>query len=502
MHHPPARDQTQVNSSSEVNKVRIVEVSEEFIKERNVSAIATELADAFKSEYKAKTFYVNDVEIGLMCWDGRKYYDCEAQALEFLEFNYRYNELDNYGIKRTSLVKEFMFALKHSTHYQLNYERLMISFNNVVLDWESLLNGDLVNAFKPHDPNIIVFHHIPHNLNVELLNELFKGLELYTKFKGIDPKQLEELASKYTPKTLKAFKDWVGDKWILLYEIIGYTLFPKYVLNKAIMLVGEGSNGKTTYLRLLTKILGNDNVVSVKLQDIVDTNKRFTLISLWRKLANVYDDLPKNALMNTGEFKVITGEGQITVDRKFREPITFTNYAKLIFATNELPKVYDMTSAFWRRWIVIQFPNKFPPNPTFFEDTFTKEEIENTIILSILAFYNVYKRRMFSFEESPEDYKEIWLRNANSVYAFLSDLMRIGVDNVIAEKDPNAKVETNQLYSLYVKYCEEQERESLAKAEFTKELERLGYPLVIVMGKRYYKGLKLKPQEPQNLTQT
>ena len=54
----------------------------------------------------------------------------------------------------------------------------------------------------------------------------------------------------------------------LLIEIVGYCLYRKYHIQKAVMLVGGGANGKSTYLLLICYFLGEDNVCSVSLQDL------------------------------------------------------------------------------------------------------------------------------------------------------------------------------------------------------------------------------------------
>jgi Predicted ATPase len=111
------------------------------------------------------------------------------------------------------------------------------------------------------------------------------------------------------------------------------------------------------------------------------------------KLANIFADLPSDALRNTG--KVLTGNDRITADRKHRDPIRFTNYAKLIFSCNQLPKVYDMTLAFWRRWLVIQFPNIFPPNEEFrkkFIEEITPKYASKILAYSLLLIKHSYKK--------------------------------------------------------------------------------------------------------------
>lgn len=476
----------EANKHNIASGVLIVQLDELLLREpkRHVEEIITELLRGFISYYMAKTFVVNDNILGLYCYDGKRYVECDTLASEYLHRNYDAYALDKHNIRYVSMEKEFRARLRASTIYPLITNKLMISFNNGVLDWSELLNGNLMNAFMSHDPELVVFNHINHNLRFDLLSKSLVGLEKYTLPLGSE--KIHEIASSLCPKTLKAFKEWVGDKWILLYEIIGFTLYPKYDIHKAIMLVGEGSNGKSTYLRLVEKILGKENTVSISLQELTDESNRFAIASLHNKLANIYPDLPNKPLGSTGRFKILTGEDMISADRKFRDRITFVNYAKLLFSANQLPPVTDMTTAFWRRWLVIEFPNQFPPNPNFFYETFTEQEIEGVIVVSILAFRDAFYRRKFSFEETESDYKELWLKNTNTVYAFIKDM---------TIQDTESRIETNELYQLYVKYCSENDLEPVTKRTFTIELERLGIKKVVIHGRHYYKGVKPKTPE-------
>ncbi|QXJ36599.1 hypothetical protein [Saccharolobus shibatae] len=83
--------------------------------------------------------------------------------------------------------------------------------------------------------------------------------------------------------------------------------------------------------------------------------------------------------------------------------------------------VKDQSYGFWRRWIVIEFPHGFENDPTFFDRTFTKDEIEGVITVSILAFARVIQQKKFDFEDSSADIKEKWERASDSVYASVSE---------------------------------------------------------------------------------
>jgi len=189
----------------------------------------------------------------------------------------------------------------------------------------------------------------------------------------------------------------------------------------------------------------------------------------YHKLANIFPDIPNRAIGYTGWFKVLTGEDYISAPRKFRDSLYFKNYAKLLFSANELPQVEDMSEAYWRRWIVLEFPNKFADNPSFFEETFSREAIEKIIVLSILAFVNVYKARAFTVKGSESDFKEKWLRNANSIYAYV----REGEESQHLALEKEAYTPADVLYQDYVEWCEETDREAQSKNMFTRELERL-----------------------------
>ena len=461
----------------------------ELLRERNIPAIATELANRFRDINNAKTFYLGDTELGLYCWNGRKYVECESLALKFLEDNYRLNELEKYKIRRTLLAKEFIFALKHSTHYQLKYERTMISYNNLVLDWDALLSWDLQNAFKKHNPDLIIFHHIPHDLNKELILNELKGLEKYTP-PTISTERLEKLAEKYTPKTLKAFKVWVGKKWILLYEIIGAVQYPKPI-KKAFLIYGPTDGGKSTLLKLIMKLIGKDNYSSVKLQALINPEYRFMTYRIYGKLANIYADLPISALRNLGEFKVLTGGDSIEVERKFRDPFTWNNvYVKFIFSCNKPPKIANLEEAdeaFWRRWLVVEFPNPIPEDKKIDDfENILLSEAPNILAISILAFYNVIRRGYrFSYENTAEDAKNKWLSATDSVYAWLLARKNEGV----LVEDKTARTESSKLYEDYINWCETNEVDEddrVDQGQFTKRLKRYGLKAVTKERKTYF----------------
>jgi len=403
------------------------------------------------------------------------------------------NKLEEYaeftlGADKTRVVRNVKDEIIRRTMTLMPSDTLRIAFKNGTLEWGG--KGITWYDLKERDPNIYAFHYINLNLQIQEL-EQFQNREITVE-------DVEQLARRLCPKSLGAFKSWVDDKWILLFEVIGYTLYPRYVFNKAVLLTGSGSNGKSTYLNLLLKVLGRNNVSAVSLKRIVDGDK-FASIELYHKLANNSSELFQFRVTNTDLFKKLTGEDYIEGQKKFKDPIYFVNYAKLINATNELPVVKDQTYGFWRRWIVVEFPHQFENDPGFFERTFTNEEIEGVITVSILAFARVAQRRKFDFEDSSADIKEKWERASDSVYAFMKDL----IEDNRAEYDPkNGDLFTavKEFYQAYADWCEENDRKPEAQQTVTKRLEtkfRITKSQKRINGERVwcYVGIRLKKDE-------
>jgi len=274
----------------------------------------------------------------------------------------------------------------------------------------------------------------------------------------------------------------------ILYEIPASCLVRVH-FPYAYFLYGTGSNGKSTYLNLITNLLGEENVSNVSLQDLSSPNtKRFRTAALIGKLANIFPDLPSTQLWSTDTFKALTGDDYITVEKKFKEPFSFKNTARLIFSANEFPRTKDESDAFWRRWIIVKFPNKFRNNPKFLEKLTTDEE-KSAFLDEIL------KRLPRILECNPTinaNARSEWIRNTDSVRAFLEDRV---------VEDKNSYVVKSELYNAYVEYCNEYGYDAVCENTFFRRINRM-FPSFRprVGGKqvRAYKGIRLKKDEEAN----
>ena len=229
-------------------------------------------------------------------------------------------------------------------------------------------------------------------------------------------------------------------------EIAGNCLTTDNSMQKAVFMVGDGDNGKSTELSLLKALIGPDNCSNVAWHAL-ELN-RFAMSALEGKLTNIFADLPSKSLNLTSSFKMLTGGDTIGTEKKFRDYYSFVNHAKLIFSANKPPKVTDEDSyAFWRRWIIIDFPNQIAPDkkdPHIIDKLTTLEELSGFLNMALDGLDRLRANGQFSYSKSVEDTTEYYLRVSDPVYAFLQDC---------TEQSPVDYITKDDLYDAFVSYC-------------------------------------------------
>lgn len=268
-------------------------------------------------------------------------------------------------------------------------------------------------------------------------------------------------------KRLDLFLDEVSSKpqdRETLEEIVGYCLYPGYPYQKAFMLTGEGNNGKSTFLSMLTCMLGKENVSNRSLQEI--NYDRFSKADLYNKKANISADIPPTKLMVTGTFKMLTGGDQITAEYKFHNSFTFINSAKLIFSANTIPDVPDDdTDAFFRRWVLLTFNNTFDgdkADPDILKKMTTDDGLSYLLNLGLAGLKRLLHRGGFR-TDTTDEIRTNWRKLSNPVYAFVEDHI---------QGDEEATIEKQVLYSLFCKYCREENLKIVSQDTFFKTIPR------------------------------
>jgi len=278
----------------------------------------------------------------------------------------------------------------------------------------------------------------------------------------------------------------------LILEFFGYCLLRGLSIQKAVLFVGEGANGKSTLIELLRAFLGKNNCSSVSLQELEED--KFKKAELFGKLANLSSDIPSKGLHHVGTFKMLTGGDKITAERKFGHPFQFTNFAKLVFSTNRPPKIFNEdTLALWRRFIIIDFPNIIPEDKQdkhLLEKLTMPSELAGLLNLALKGLQRLLSNGAFSYDKATEDIAEHYTILSDPVLSFVNDC---------CELEPEAITEKDDLYEAFTSYSQDRNIPLISKESFGRNLRNspslhIGTTRTREDGQRPYawRGIRLK----------
>lgn len=246
----------------------------------------------------------------------------------------------------------------------------------------------------------------------------------------------------------------------VFYELAGFALLKEYRFEVAAMFVGNGRNGKGKSLELLKRLVGVDNCSSIPLSAL--TPDSFALSELFGRLLNLAGDIGNKDLQDTSMFKSLTGRDLVTTNRKYLSGLNFENYAKFIFACNDLPSVYDTSRGFWDRWILMEFPFTFVSQDEYgtipeserklfkikdeniINKIITPNEMSGLLNMALDGLQRLNSNHKFSATLGTNETKEKWMRKANSAVAFCFDYVEEDADKYITKKEFRKK---------YSEYC-------------------------------------------------
>jgi P4 family phage/plasmid primase-like protien len=254
----------------------------------------------------------------------------------------------------------------------------------------------------------------------------------------------------------------------LAWEILGDLLTPDRSIQKAICLVGEGGNGKSAFLDLAANFVGTENVCHLSLQRL--ELDRFSAARLYGKLANICPDLPSDRLSSSAMFKSITGCDRITAEFKYRDSFEFTPFARLLFSANRLPPSNDTSQAFFDRWLIVPFPNRFrhtrreTPRSILQQQLCTRGELSGVLNKALEALQGVRGRCRFT-EPTKSRIEVQKYQAANDTIAAWLD------EHTVASHE--ATVPQSELHGAYAAHCHQHYRRPASKHSFGRLLRIL-----------------------------
>ena len=216
-----------------------------------------------------------------------------------------------------------------------------------------------------------------------------------------------------------------GDREVinLFEEMLGYGLMKHSRYQKAFLFYGDGSNGKSTILDLIKTFAGARNYSAIPLEKVTE---RFNPAELEHKLFNIGDDADNTTLKDTGTLKKLFSGDAIMVERKGERPFTIEPYATHIYSCNAIPRSFDKSGGFYRRWMLVPFNARFSVNdadydPMIADKITTPEALSYLLNVAIRGAQRLIRRGSFTEPQSVKDALEAYKADNSTVLSWIDD---------------------------------------------------------------------------------
>lgn len=273
---------------------------------------------------------------------------------------------------KTRYTDEVIKQIEYRAPLTPPYPRFKIKFKNGYLD-----NGRFINAdYTDFTPYYIDLKYDPDAKPVQIVDDYLDNLS------DGDPE----------------YKRFIID-------IFGHCLITdpkvKRSISKFFIFIGNGGEGKGTFLDVVGSILGEENCSRVSIDDI-DNEKYYSTLD--GKLANLGDD-QENAPINGKQMKKLKNlatADTVSMRNLYENPRVVRPTATLIFTTNYLNKSHDKDESYKRR--VLWCPMRKKPDKMigdFFDQITTPECLSYWIKLAVEGYMRIYENGL----EVPEKVK-------------------------------------------------------------------------------------------------
>lgn len=257
-----------------------------------------------------------------------------------------------------------------------------------------------------------------------------------------------------------------GDESIekLLLEFMGYAFSGmEYVHHKALILVGDGSNGKSTFLEII-RALARGAYSTVSLGKLDDEVKRRALVG---KLFNVTEETPRKALLDSTDFKNLTAGGEYDCRYLYENSVSISDHrTKFMMACNELPMVTDFTAGMNRRMMIVPFKATFgAENLDRHLGKKLKKELSGILNRVIEGYRRLLMQDDFSLCKASVDATKDHNNNSDTVATWIEDKIEFTGN----EKDVVIK---NDLYKSYRRYAADLGMFTVSLNKFTGDFAR------------------------------
>jgi P4 family phage/plasmid primase-like protien len=256
---------------------------------------------------------------------------------------------------------------------------------------------------------------------------------------------------------------------------LGYCMTGSIREQAMLILIGPGSNGKTTLLNAATDVMG-DYAAPCDVSLIVgdrEAHASFRADLHGRRLVTA-SEIEDGAPLREATVKALTGGDPITAKRLYTEPFTFAPTHKTQLLTNHKPVIRGQDYGIWRRLYLVTFPIKFGTVEDVAEgkanrvrDDSLEEALRSEragifawLVRGSVEWYKTGLRAPASVRAATQDYQQ----EQDRIGQFVNECCVL---------DPKVWTPFDSLYPEYMRWCRDSGYLPLGKQRFSQELERV-----------------------------
>jgi len=319
------------------------------------------------------------------------------------------------------------------------------------------------------------------------------------------------IPTEYVPNSpYPQWQAWLDDAMpnkedqMLLQEWSGYVLLSDYRFHKLLFNYGSGRNGKGTWERTITAVIGNDNVSEVALEEFNGFH-RFSMCQLYGKLLNLCSEPTTKYTLETSLIKKMTGQDTISMELKgSNKRIDAINTAKITVSANRFPKVEDTTTAFKERRLFLNWEKEYLDNDgsqiQWIERNWIQgehDERKGILCWMLQGLQRLLSQAHFTQGKTQQETEILFQRASDTIGAFKTEMLIFSKEAVTTR---------SQTFDAYKEYCDLNGLDAENEKRFTQAIKETAKVTATTTSKpsrlRAWKGFSLKIVDDEEIDKT
>ena len=230
-------------------------------------------------------------------------------------------------------------------------------------------------------------------------------------------------------------------------KFMACAIFDDQNVEKAMVLIGDGANGKSTLVNGIIDMFPDKSEVITPLS-IDELKKDSSMLYTLRRAKIAYESDVSGRKFSYGSdfLKKLISQEAMTFRRKYAtDSIAFRNPSKIVLGMNDFPKIYDSTGGFERRFTFLEFDNVIPADNQDY-DIRNKIKKESAGIFNLLLVKYIEFCKDKKLPKVKSNFFKEALEETSSFHAFCAHKIKV-------TGNPDHKITNGALYKEFQDYC-------------------------------------------------